>query len=594
MALERLCDIFYFQKETYPLEKSLAGKENGAWRTYSTDEVIDIMNKLSLGLLALGIGKNDKIGIMSGNRPEWTFIDQAILQIGAINVPVYPNINENEIQFIFSDADVKMVFVSNEDLFKKVRDVQSKLPSLKHIFTFNKIPNARHWKEVVEAGKGGNMSKINELKSTIKARDLATIIYTSGTTGEPKGVMLSHNNVVSNVLASHPIFPINHGEVALSFLPLNHIFERMVSYLYMSKGVSVYFSENTDTIVADLKEVKPQIFTTVPRLLEKVYERIVSTGLALTGIKRALFFWALNLGLRYDDLGNNGFFYNLQLSIANKLIFVKWREALGGSVTAIISGGAALQPRLAKVFTAGKIPVLEGYGLTETSPVISVNHLVKGECKLGTVGMVLSGVTVKFAEDGEICAKGPNVMMGYYNRPDRTKEVIDSDGYFHTGDIGEMQNGKFLKITDRKKELFKTSGGKYVAPSPIENKMKESFLIEQMMVIGEGRKFVSALIVPSIPHLKEWCSKNGIEFNDVKDALENPLVLKEYADVINEMNQNFSHIEQVKRFKLLPDEWTIPGGELTPTLKLKRKVILEKYKNEIAEIYRDEHLVTGE
>ncbi len=406
MALERLCDIFYYQKENYPLEKSLAGKENGAWRAYSTDEVIDIMNKVSLGMLALGIGKNDKVGIISGNRPEWTFIDQAILQIGAINVPVYPNINENEVQFIFSDAGVKMVFVSNEDLFKKVRDIQPKLPLLNHIFTFNKIPNARHWKEVIEAGKGDSISKINELKSTIKALDLATIIYTSGTTGEPKGVMLSHNNVVSNVLASHPIFPINPSDVALSFLPLNHIFERMVSYLYMSKGVSVYFSESTDTIVADLKEVKPQIFTTVPRLLEKVYERIVATGLALKGIKRALFFWALNLGLRYDELGNNGFFYKLQLSIANKLVFVKWREALGGEVTAIVSGGAALQPRLAKVFTAGKIPIMEGYGLTETSPVIAVNHLLKGEFKLGTVGMVLTGVMVKIAEDGEICVKG--------------------------------------------------------------------------------------------------------------------------------------------------------------------------------------------
>ena len=591
MTLERLCDIFYYQKEKYPLQKSIAGKENGAWKTYSTDEVIDIINQLSLGLLALGIGKGDKVGIISYNRPEWTFIDQAVLQIGAINVPVYPNISEHEIQFIFADAGVKMVCVSNEELFNKVKEVQQQLPLLKHIFTFNKIPNARHWKEVMEAGKGGSLTKVDELKNTIKKEDLATIIYTSGTTGEPKGVMLSHNNVISNVLAAHPIFPISHGEIGLSFLPLNHIFERMVSYLYMSKGVSVYFVEGTDTIVADLKEVKPQIFTTVPRLLEKVYERIVSTGLALTGIKRAIFFKSLNIGLEYNDEGNNSFFYNLKLFIASKLVFVKWREALGENIRAIVSGGAALQPRLAKVFTAAGLPVMEGYGLTETSPVVSVNHLVKGECKLGTVGIVLDGVTVKFANDGEICVKGPNVMMGYYNHPDRTKEVIDTDGYFHTGDIGEIVEGKFLKITDRKKELFKTSGGKYVAPSPIENKMRESFLIEQMMVVGEGRKFVSALIVPSIPNLKDWCNKNEIPFKDIKEVLKNPEVLKEYSDIIDKMNQNFSHVEQVKRFKLLPEEWTISAGELTPTLKVKRKVILEKYKNEIAEIYKDEHLV---
>jgi long-chain acyl-CoA synthetase len=596
MKPTRLFDCIHWQLENFPKEDMFAAKEEGGiWRKYGTREVAEIVDKLSSGLSHLGIGPGDrsiegrdKIAVLSNNRPEWMFLDLAVQQTGAVLTPIYPTINVNELEFILNDAQVKLVFVSDQDLYDKVQSIRSKTPSVSAVYSFNYIQEALHWKDILSMGTREDKENVKQIAGSIKGEDLCTILYTSGTTGFPKGVMLSHKNILSNVQNVEDVFEQIAGkdDRALSFLPLNHIFERMVSYIYLFNGMSIYYAQSLDTIGENLKEVQPTVFSTVPRLLEKVYERIIGKGQELTGLKRKLFFWAVDLGSRYEINKNMGWWYNTQLSLANKLIFKKWREGLGGKVRAIVTGAAACQVRLLRVFTAGNIVIMEGYGLTETSPVISVNRFEEKNRAFGTVGPVIKNVEVKLAEDGEICCRGENIMLGYYKRPDLTSECIDADGWFHTGDIGVWVDNRFLKITDRKKEIFKTSGGKYVAPQPIENKMKESSFIEQMMVVGAERKFAGALIVPSIPTLQEWAAKHGVDGKgSIRDLLRNPRVIELYKEIVEDYNKLFNHVEQVKKFELLDSEWNIDGGELTPTLKLKRKVIMEKYRDAIERIY---------
>ncbi len=569
----------------------LAGKEAGQWRKYSTSEVKEIVDKISAGLLHLGIGcgdmtpeGRDKVAILCKNRPEWLLLDLAVQQIGAILTPVYPTINVNELEFVLKDAQVKMVFVNDEDLFLKVLSLKDRVPSLKDIYTFEHVPNAKHWKEVMAFSTPELQARIKPIADKIRYEDLATIIYTSGTTGTPKGVMLSHRNILSNVMACIPCFPPGEEMRSLSFLPLNHIFERMVSYLYLFRGTSIYYAESLETIGDNLKEVKPNMFTTVPRLLEKVYDKIMQKGNELTGIKKKLFFWAHELAEKYEINKNQGAWYNFQLGLANKIIFSKWREGLGNNLKCIVTGGAACQVRLIRIFTAARIPIMEGYGLTETSPVISVNRFEEVNRRFGTVGPLIDDVKVKIAEDGEILCQGPNVMMGYYKRPDLTAQEI-TDGWYHTGDIGTLSDDNFLKITDRKKELFKTSGGKYVAPLPIENKLKESPFIEQVMLLGAERKFVSALIIPSFPNLRDWCRKNAIPDARNEELIRNPKVIDLFKELVESFNKYFNHVEQVKKFELLPNEWSVDTGEMTPKLSLKRKVVMEKYRDAIERIY---------
>ena len=498
---------------------------NGQWVTHSTQGFVDKANLVSQGLLKLGIKPGDKIAMISNNRPEWNMCDIGILQIGAINVPIYPTISSEDYQYIFNDAEVKLCFVSDQELFDKANAIKDQVPTLQEIYSYEELPGVKHWSEVLDQGKDGDAAEVQRIKDTIKKDDLATLIYTSGTTGVPKGVMLSHNNIVSNSVASTPRLPVDAQAKALSFLPVCHIYERMIHYLYIMNGVSIYFAESMDTIGDNLREVKPDVFTAVPRLLEKVYDKIVAKGETLTGIKKGLFFWALNLGLRYEPYGANGWWYEFRLKIARKLIFSKWQEALGGNVKVVASGSAALQPRLARVFHAAGIPIMEGYGLTETSPVITVNCEDNRGVKFTTVGRPIDGVQVKIAEDGEILTKGPNLMMGYYNKPDMTKAVIDEEGWFHTGDIGEMVDGDFLRITDRKKEIFKTSGGKYIAPQVMENKFKESRFIEQIIVIGENQKHPAALVVPDFEFLKDWCERHNLSLTAPAEMAANQQVI---------------------------------------------------------------------
>lgn len=583
--ITRIFDLLNLSMEKYKKDDMVAAKQNGIWNKYSTEKFVSEVNAVSQGLIALGIKKDDKVAIMSANRPEWNICDFGIMQIGATQVPMYPTLAENDIKFILRDASVKIVFVSENSLYEKLNSVRTSEDIDFKIYSFDKIDGVSHWLELVEAGNQAEPADLQAHRDCIKPNDLLTLIYTSGTTGTPKGVMLTHNNLVSNVISSSVLYPENFNK-ALSFLPLTHVFERMVLYMYFYLGVSVYYAQSMDTIAADLIEVKPNGFTTVPRLLEKVYDRIVAKGSELTGLKKQLFFWALNLGLRYELNGENGFWYEFQLKIANKLIFNKWREALGGNILAIVSGGAALQPRLARVFWAAGMPVLEGYGLTETSPVIAVNGLRKGAAKFTTVGKAIEFVEIKIADDGEILCKGPNIMKGYYNRPDLSDSVIDKEGYFHTGDIGELVDGQYLRITDRKKEIFKTAGGKYIAPQILENKFKESPYIEQMIVVGENERFPAALILPNFPALSAWCTRSGIPYSNNEDMVKDKRVLDKIQSVIDHFNKDFGHWEQIKKFELLTADWSIDGGEFTPKLSLKRKVILHKYKEQLERIYR--------
>ena len=572
----------------------LSEKVDGQWKSYSTAEVIDLVNRLSAGLLQLGLSGNDmkvenqdKIAVISRNRPEWILLDLACQQIGVLLVPIYPTTNSNEIEFIFNDAAIKYVFVSGEDCIEKMISLRGKIPSLINMYSFDSSTDIEYWSNIINNVSALEIAAVNDIKNTIQAEACATIIYTSGTTGTPKGVMLSHKNIVSNVLNSTKSFPFPKMPTAraLSFLPLNHIFERIASCIYCYAGISIYYAENMETIGDNLKEIKPALFTTVPRLLEKVFEKIMIKGAELRGVKRKLFYWAVSLAEKYDPFTGGGLFYNFQLYLANKIIFSKWRKALGGNVQYIITGGAACQLKLLKIFNAAKIHVYEGYGPTENSPVISVNCRKKNGTKFGTVGLVIEGQEVKLAADGEICVKGPSVMMGYYNRPDLTSEVL-IDGWLHTGDIGVFENGCYLKITDRKKELFKTSGGKYVAPQPIENKIKESPFVEQILVVGADEKFVGALIVPSFNNLTNWLKEKEIHGLSAKDAIAHPQVLMLYTEILNSYNSFFNPVEQIKKFELIPVEWTIDTGELTPKLSMKRKVIMEKYNDSINKIYK--------
>jgi long-chain acyl-CoA synthetase len=564
----------------------VAAKQNGTWNKYSTEKFVAQVNSVSLGLIASGIKKDDKVAIMSPNRPEWNICDFGIMQIGATQVPMYPTLSENDIKFILRDADVKIVFVSELALYEKLNNVRKTDGLDFKIFSFDSIEGVPHLQELIEIGEHAEPVDLQIYRDRILPEDLLTLIYTSGTTGTPKGVMLTHSNLVSNVISSSVLYPQGFKK-ALSFLPLSHIFERMVLYMYFYLGVSVYYAQSMETIAADLVEVKPHGFTTVPRLLEKIYDKIVAKGSELSGVKKALFFWALDLGLRYEMNGANGVWYELQLKLANKLIFNKWRDALGGNILALISGGAALQSRLARVFWAAGMPVLEGYGLTETSPVIAVNGLDFGAAKFTTVGKAIKDVQIKIADDGEILCKGPNVMQGYYNRPDLSDEVLDKDGFFHTGDIGELLEGQYLRITDRKKEIFKTAGGKYIAPQVLENKFKESPYIEQMIVIGENERFPAALILPNFAAISAWCSRSNIAFTNNADMISNQRIIDKIQSVVDNFNKDFGNWEQIKKFELLTDDWTIDGGELTPKLSLRRKVILQKYKDQVEKIYKN-------
>jgi long-chain acyl-CoA synthetase len=580
MQVERLFDIARYQLAKYPKQDAIATKENGSWRAYSTQEVIDLGQDLALGLIALGVNPGDRVAICSGNRSEWCLVDQAVQRIGAITIPIYPTSSKDDYAFILKHAAVNVCFTANADIHAKAAHEGG--PA--HQFTFDRVPGARHWSELPGLGRPQDLPILHGYEERVKRDDLATIIYTSGTTGRPKGVMLTHGNILSNVEGSMTRFPVDSSAKAISFLPLSHIYERMLMYLYMQAGVSIYFQESLDDIGDRIREVKPDVFTAVPRLIEKIYDRIVAKGEALTGTKRKLFFWALDLGLQYDVHGRSAW-YDLRLAIARKLIFSKWKEALGGNLRVIASGSAALQPRLARVFNAAGIPLMEGYGLTESSPVISVNDLRNDGLRFGTVGRPIPGVQVRIAEDGEILAKGPNIMQGYYLEPELTREALDADGWLHTGDIGEMTPEGFLRITDRKKEIFKTSGGKYVAPQILENKLKESRFIEQVMVIGENQKFPAALIVPDFAFLKDYCALKGIPFTDRQTVIADQRIRDRIFREVEKAGAEFGNWERVKRIELLPAEFTIDGGELTPSMKLRRKPILAKYAALVERIY---------
>ena len=586
--ITRLFDFPYYQLEKYSLPDALVTKYGNEWVKTSTQEYVDKANAFSRGLLKMGIKSGDRIAVISSNnRTEWNITDIGILQTGAQNVPVYPTITEEDTEYILNHCKAVYCIVSDADLYQKIAAIRQNVPTLKEVYSFNEVAGCKNWNEILELGKDtGNQSEVEEIKKSIKEDDLATIIYTSGTTGRPKGVMLSHKNIVSDVLMSAERVPFEPGKtVSLSFLPVCHIYERMILYLYQYYGVSTYFAESIEKVSDNLKEVQPFVITAVPRLLEKVYDKIIAKGSDLTGIKKKLFFWAVDVGLAYEPYGANGPLYGAKLWLARKLIFSKWKAGLGGNLGLMVSGSAAIQPRLARVFAAAEIPVMEGYGLTETSPVIAVNDERNFGFRIGTVGKVLNGVEVKIAEDGEILCKGPNVMMGYLDDEEKTNEVL-KDGYFHTGDIGVIDKDGFLKITDRKKEMFKTSGGKYIAPQLIENAMKQSRFIEQVMVIGDGEKMPAAFIQPDFEFVKQWASRKGLTLAD-NEAIANSEEVKErIKEEVEVVNKKFGHWEQVKKFEITPNLWSVEGGEMTPTLKLKRKAIKEKYQKLYDKIYR--------
>lgn len=586
IEITRLFDFPYYQLEKYNLKKAFTTKYSDGWKSISTQEYVDKANAISRGLLRLGVQPNDKIAIISTtNRTEWNVCDIGILQIGAQNVPIYPTISKEDYEYILNHSEATYCFVSDSDILEKLNQIKGKT-KLKDVFTFNTIAGEKNWNEVLELGADtSNQDVVEDRKASVKTDDLATLIYTSGTTGRPKGVMLSHKNIVSNVLTSEKRVPLTNGNSkGLSFLPVCHIFERMILYLYQYCGVSVYFAEAIDKLSENAQEVKPNVMTAVPRLYEKIYDKIYTKGTELTGIKKRLFFWAIDLGLRYEPYGKNGWWYEKQLGIARKLIFSKWQEALGGELELMVSGSAALQPRLTRVFAAAGMPVMEGYGLTETSPVISVNDQRNNGFKIGTVGRPLEDVEVKIdPETDEILAKGPNIMLGYYKDPEKTAQVL-KDGYFHTGDKGKLENG-FLSITGRIKEMFKTSGGKYVIPPLLEDKLKQSRFIEQVMVVGEGEKMPGALIQVNFEFVKEWARRHKLSFKSMEEMASNEKVIARIQEEVDHCNKSFGKWEQIKRFELTPREWTIDGGELTPTMKMKRKIVKEIYKDLYDKIY---------
>ena len=587
-SIKRLFDFPYYQLENYNLEKSLVSKKEGKWIATSTQEYIDKANAISRGLIQLGVQPNDKVAIISmTNRTEWNICDIGILQTGAQDVPIYPTISQEDYAYILNHSQSIYCFVSCEFVLEKINNIKDQVPSLKGVYSFDTIAGCNHWEKLLALGKDESyQDEVEKRKNNIKELDLATIIYTSGTTGKPKGVMLSHKNIVSNAINSTHRIPFELGKSkALSFLPVCHIYERMLLYMYQYCGVSIHFAESLETISDNLQEIKPQVMTAVPRLLEKIYDKIYAKGADLKGIKKKLFFWAIELGLNYKPYGENGWWYEFQLKIARKLIFSKWRAALGGELEVVASGSAALQTRLAKVFNAAGIPIMEGYGLTETSPVVSVNDMRNKHFRIGSVGKIIKDTEVKIAADGEILVKGPQVMMGYYKEEELTNKVIKND-FFHTGDIGEIDQDGFLKITDRKKEMFKTSGGKYVAPQVVENAVKESFFIEQIMVIGDGEKMPAAFIQLNFDFVKDWAKRKGFEIGtSAEEIIKNPRLLDRIQKEIDNHNKQFGNWEKVKKFELTPDIWSIESGHLTPTMKLKRKVIKEKYTKLYSRIY---------
>ncbi|SFA77709.1 AMP-dependent synthetase/ligase [Algoriphagus aquimarinus] len=582
MKPTRLFDLIPYQIATYDKEIALSKKENGKWKSFSSRDVKKIADNLSLAFLKVGILPGEKVAIISNNCPEWNFVDLALQQIGAISVPMYPTITSADYEYIFEHAEVKMIFVGDEVIYEKAKAAAGD----RLIYSFEKLEGAIFWEDFLAKGVNEDILGLENAKEQVKPSDLFTIIYTSGTTGRPKGVMLTHSNVLSNLIGIADIMTPEKGSSRiLSFLPLCHIYERTGFFCFYYVGFSIYYAENMDSIGENIKEIKPHAFNTVPRLLEKIYDKIVAKGYELKGVKKSLFFWALNLGLKYDPNTSPGAWYDLQLKLANKIIFSKWREALGGEVLQINSGASALQPRLARVFWAAGIKVCEGYGLTETSPVVSASVCSLEDMRIGYVGKLITDVEVKIASDGEILVKGPNVMQGYYKQPELTAEVLQND-WFHTGDIGQM-DGEYLKITDRKKEMFKTSGGKYIAPQAMENKFKESSLIDQLIVVGENRNYPSALIIPSFDALKDYCQHKGIPYTGDAEMIEKAEIIEKYNREIEELNKFFGKWEQIKRFKLLPEPWGIESGELTPTMKLKRKVIHQKFEKELEQLYVD-------
>ncbi|MDX9929627.1 MAG: long-chain fatty acid--CoA ligase [Bacteroidales bacterium] len=587
MEITRTFDIVTLNCEKYPRKDMYGGLVDKSWKTYSTEEVRRNIDLVSMGLMALGLDKGDKVATITGNKPEWNFADMGMAQAGIIHVPIYPTITSEEYDYIFKHAEVKAVIVGNKLIYNKIKDIAEKNKNIRHIFSFDMVEGVRNFSEIIGEGERNESALRDKLESTrnaIRPEELVTIIYTSGTTGNSKGVMLSHSNLVINAIETSKAHEFGYGYRALSFLPLCHVYERMVNYHFQYKGLSIYYVENLGMITDAMKEIKPHIFNTVPRLLEKIYDTIIGKGKNLPYIKKQIFFWAVNLGMKYKLEGNSAF-YRFKLGIARKLIFSKWREALGNEVRVMVSGGAALQSRLEKIFWAAGLPVLQGYGLTESSPVIAVNPFRMGEIRFGTVGPVLKDVEVKIAEDGEILARGPNIMMGYYKAPELTAEAIDSEGWLHTGDIGILEDGIFLKITDRKKEMFKLSAGKYIAPQPIENRLKESFFIEQAMVIGENEKVAAALISPNFTFLHDWCTLHKVQYRDNSELVKLPVVIERYSREVKEINNTLAEHEQIKKFRLVTDEWSSTTGELSPTLKLKRNVVSKKYSDIIAEIY---------
>ena len=585
MKPTRLFD-FLAQQLEQPLDKCLNTKYNGKWEATSTQEFYDKVQQASRKLLQMGVKHGDKVALIStNNRTEWCIMDQAVLQLGATTVPIYPTITGPEYEYVLTHSESRFCFISDAEIFEKLTKV-AKNTMLEGIYSFEEVKGCDSWNMLFENDDPSLQDKVEEAKKAVLPDDLATIIYTSGTTGLPKGVMLSHNNVVSNVLSATQKLPLTKDKnVALSFLPVCHIFERVILYIYYHNAIEIHFAESIEKISENINEVHPYFMTAVPRLLEKVYDKIYARGAELTGIKQKLFYWAVDLGLKYEPYGQNGFIYEMKLAIARKLIFSKWKEALGGNLELISSGSAALQPRLARVFSAAGMTIAEGYGMTESSPVITVSEEANRGNKFGCVGRAIDGVEIKIAEDGEILCKGPNVMQGYYKDPEKTAETI-KDGYLHTGDIGVIDADGFLKITDRKKELFKTSGGKYIAPQLIENQMKQSLFIEQIMVIGEGQKMPAALIQPAYEYIESWAKENNVTLGDTMESIcQNETLIAAIQADITEHNQNFGKWEQIKKFELTPDIWSIDDGHLTPTMKVKRKVVKEKYKALSDKIY---------
>lgn len=583
----RLFDLLpNYEAKFKPKEVALAGKENGQWNTYSIATYRQMADNVSYALIHAGVQKGDRVATIMPSRPEWNIIDMGIMQAGAIHVPIYPTISEADYKYILNHSGVKLVFISGKEILRKIEHILPEIESIKGVYSIKGMDNTGKFEDFVALGKANsNSALINSIKSSVLPGDLATIIYTSGTTGFPKGVMLSHENILSNVRAVQHIPPFGENGRALSYLPLCHVYERMLNYMYQYLGISVYYAENVASIVENLREVKPEILSTVPRLLEKIYDKIIANGRKLSGFKKIVFFWALNLGLKYEMYGHNGWYYEMKLRLANKLVFSKWRAALGNHVEVIVSGGAALQPRLARVFWAAGIPVLEGYGLTETSPVLAVNDFEPGGVRFGSVGRPLKNVEIQIADDGEILAKGPNLMLGYYKQPEQTRNIIDHEGWFHTGDIGKIEAYGHLKITGRKKEIFKTSLGKYISPEQLENKFKESSFIDTLMIIGENQKFAAALVVPDFNFLRGWCAIKEIEYTSDEAMVDLPRVKKRFQVEIDKYNKSFGATEQVKRIELLGKEWTVDSGELTASLKLRRDFVMQKYSGIINRIF---------